>query len=152
MAKARGPLFLVDAAQIAGPFDIDIPGMHIDALPYIGQTGIQAMWDRETTLMHQLHEKLVSLPGTHLPGTGDWRCRAPIVSADFGERDNAIIFHRPAEVHGILSGCGLHCVPSAHRTLGAFPQGTGRFSIGYMNTEWEVDQCAGAVRELLGSS
>ena len=30
---------------------------------------------------------------------------------------------------------GLHCSPLAHKTLGTFPAGTVRFSIGYFNDE-----------------
>ena len=43
------------------------------------------------------------------------------------------------ELRRILTRCGLHCAPSAHKTLGTFPQGTVRFSLGWASTEADVD-------------
>lgn len=40
---------------------------------------------------------------------------------------------------GIMTRVGLHCAPSAHRTLGTYPAGTIRFSFGPENTRQEVD-------------
>ena len=51
--------------------------------------------------------------------------------------------------YGILTRCGLHCAPSAHKTLGTFPQGTVRFSIGYANAECDVDAAISAIKEIL---
>ena len=34
---------------------------------------------------------------------------------------------------------GLHCAPSAHKTLGTFPEGTLRVSPGYFNSEDDID-------------
>ena len=50
--------------------------------------------------------------------------------------------------YGILTRCGLHCAPSAHRTLGTFPQGTVRFSLGFASTEADVDAALHALRAL----
>ena len=50
--------------------------------------------------------------------------------------------------YGILTRCGLHCAPSAHRTLGTFPQGTVRFSLGFASTEADVDAALHAIRAL----
>jgi cysteine desulfurase family protein len=40
---------------------------------------------------------------------------------------------------GILCRVGLHCAPSAHKTVGTFPTGTVRFGLGFFNTETEID-------------
>ena len=52
------------------------------------------------------------------------------------------------ERYGILTRCGLHCAPSAHKTLGTFPGGTVRFSLGFANTEDDVLAAASAIREI----
>ena len=44
---------------------------------------------------------------------------------------------------------GLHCAPRAHRTLGTWPTGTGRFSPGPACTEAEIDAAAAALREAI---
>ena len=45
----------------------------------------------------------------------------------------------------IASRPGLHCAPLAHRTLGTFPHGTVRLSVGYFVDEDQVDSAADAV-------
>ena len=50
------------------------------------------------------------------------------------------------ELRRILTRCGLHCAPSAHKTLGTFPQGTVRFSLGWASTEADVDAALAAIR------
>jgi selenocysteine lyase/cysteine desulfurase len=54
------------------------------------------------------------------------------------------------EEYGILCRVGLHCAPSAHRTIGTFPTGTVRFGLSYFNTEEEVKAAVQAVREMAG--
>ena len=46
---------------------------------------------------------------------------------------------------GILTRCGLHCAPSAHKTLDTFPRGTVRFSLGFASTEDHVDAALAAI-------
>jgi len=48
----------------------------------------------------------------------------------------------------ILCRPGLHCAPSAHRTIGSFPSGTVRFSFGYFNTVRHVRAALKAVQQL----
>jgi selenocysteine lyase/cysteine desulfurase len=43
---------------------------------------------------------------------------------------------------------GLHCSPSAHRTLGTFPDGTIRFALGTFTTEKEIDIALDAVGQI----
>lgn len=50
--------------------------------------------------------------------------------------------------YGIMTRVGLHCAPSAHKTIGSFPTGTIRFSFGNFNTEEEVDTAIRALTEI----
>jgi selenocysteine lyase/cysteine desulfurase len=52
----------------------------------------------------------------------------------------------------ILCRPGLHCAPAAHRTIGTFPEGTVRFSLGAFNTEQEIDIVIDAVSSISFSS
>ena len=49
--------------------------------------------------------------------------------------------------YGIMTRVGLHCAPLAHKSLGTFPEGTVRFSIGPFNTEKEIDTAIEAIRK-----
>ena len=63
----------------------------------------------------------------------------------FRSQDNAQVAFRLEEEFGILTRCGLHCAPSAHKTLGTFPRGTVRFSFGRSTNPEEVDYALEAI-------
>ena len=88
-------------------------------------------------------EGLLRLVGKR--GTED---RVGVVSVVPLHRDPAELAALLDERYGIAVRVGLHCAPSAHRTLGTWPGGTVRFSFGAFNTESEIDMAAGAVKEL----
>ncbi len=43
---------------------------------------------------------------------------------------------------------GLHCAPDAHKLINTFPAGTVRFSLGYFNTEDDLDKLEEVLDEL----
>ncbi len=81
-------------------------------------------------------------------GGTDISGRAPVISLDFPDQDNAEAAFALENRYGVMTRCGLHCSPLAHRTLGTFPQGAVRFSIGYYNTPEEILAAAEAVRQV----
>jgi selenocysteine lyase/cysteine desulfurase len=52
------------------------------------------------------------------------------------------------EEHGIRVAAGLHDTPGAHKLFGTLPNGTVRVSVGWFNTEGEIDRAVAALREL----
>jgi len=52
------------------------------------------------------------------------------------------------EEYDILCRVGLHCAPAAHHTLGTFPAGSVRFSLGAFNTLVDVEKAIHAVQQL----
>jgi len=50
--------------------------------------------------------------------------------------------------YNILVRVGLHCASLAHRTLGTFPNGTVRLSMGYFNTLEDIDLAVKALRHI----
>ena len=71
-----------------------------------------------------------------------------VFSLDFPGKDSGEVSYRLEQKFGILTRCGLHCAPSAHKTLGTFPRGTVRFSLGHATTEEEVDAALDAIRQI----
>ncbi len=49
------------------------------------------------------------------------------------------------EKFDIMSRVGLHCSPSAHKTIGTFPDGTVRLSLGTFTTEDDIDMAINSV-------
>ena len=72
-------------------------------------------------------------------------------SLDFLGMDNAEAAFRLETEYGILTRCGLHCAPAAHKALGTYPQGTVRFSPGPFTTDREIQETLAAIRALAGA-
>lgn len=128
---------------------LNIPGIFglNAALRFILEKGVQAFRAHEEKLTKRFTDGLEGLP-LRLAGTKEISKRVGVISIDFTGRDNAEVAYE-LDKRGIMTRCGLHCAPSAHRTLGTFPQGTVRFSIGYANAECDVDAAISAIKEIL---
>ena len=96
-------------------------------------------------LCQQFLEGLQTIKGAALCGTKEPDRRVGVVSIDFVNQDNAEAAFRLETEFGILTRCGLHCAPSAHKTLDTFPRGTVRFSLGFASTEADVDAALTAI-------
>ncbi|MDD3192913.1 MAG: aminotransferase class V-fold PLP-dependent enzyme [Oscillospiraceae bacterium] len=142
------PAFLPDRFE---PGTMNLPGiagLHA-ALGYLKEIGIDAIRAHEQSLSRLLQEGLTQLPGVRLLGVSDPFKRAPVVSVDFPGYDNAQIAYLLDSSFQVMTRCGLHCAPNAHKVLGTFPQGTVRFSVGFMNTQAQVLYAVDAVAKAL---
>ena len=118
---------------------------------YLQEEGVAERRQREkelTALFHDLLRPLLS-PKLRLIGPDDPERKVGVISLDFCEKDNAEIAFALENDYGILTRCGLHCAPSAHRTYGTFPGGTVRFSLGNTTTPEEIEATVRAIKALL---
>ena len=81
-------------------------------------------------------------------GKKDIRDRCPGVSVQTLQTDMALAAFELDSTYGIMTRVGLHCAPSAHKTLCTYPSGTIRFSFGPENTVSELDQALGALADI----
>ena len=143
------PSFLPDRLE-AGTLNLPgILGLGA-ALDYLDREG-EALRARERKLAGHLWARLMELEedGLRVLGSDDPVKRVGVVSVDFLRADNAEMAFRLEREYGIQTRCGLHCAPLAHKTLGTFPQGAVRFSVGPFTTFEELDYVHGAVYDLL---
>ena len=82
-------------------------------------------------------------------GKKDTEMRTGVVSIQTLSRELSDTAFQLDTRYGIMTRVGLHCAPSAHKTMGTYPTGTIRFSFGFANTDQEVKIAADALRELL---
>lgn len=122
------------------------------ALDYLNERGVDAIRSEELKLAGAFIKELIECEDVNMIGPGADEERCPIVSLDFIGRDNAEVAFRLDSEFGIMTRCGLHCAPLAHRTLKTFPQGTVRFAFGYENTEDHVAYAVQAIKRILKSS
>lgn len=118
------------------------------ALEFIGTTGIDALKAHETALTTRFIAQLQNIPQIRLVGPLDTENRVGVVSIDFQALDNAGAACQLESRYDILTRCGLHCAPAAHKALGTFPQGTVRLSLGWFTTPEEIDAAASAIAEI----
>ena len=103
-------------------------------------------------LCRQFLEGLETIAGVNLCGTRSYDRRVGVVSVDFLHKDNAEAAFELETEYGILTRCGLHCAPSAHKTLDTFPRGTVRFSLGFASRPEDVDAALSAIRAISEAS
>ena len=103
------------------------------ALEWLKDTGVKNIADRENEIGSCLLEKLNEIDDIILTGHQDMNERVSVFSFNVRGRDNGILADELSRC-GFETRPGLHCAPSAHRTLGTFPQGALRVSPGYFNT------------------
>ncbi len=138
------PPYLPDRFEPGTP---NVPGIYglEAALDYLETVGIDAVATHDRRLTARFLAGLRAIPGAALVGPDGTEGRVGVLSVDFPGLDNAVAADRLEQEFGILTRCGLHCAPAAHRTLGTFPRGTVRFSLGPFNTEAHVDAALEAI-------
>ena len=133
------PEYLPDRFESGTP---NLPGIYgwEAALQFVESNGVEALREHEMALCKRF------LEGAALCGTKDLNRRVGVISVDFLHKDNAEAAFELETDYGILTRCGLHCAPSAHKTLDTFPRGTVRFSLGFASTESDVDTALAAIK------
>jgi cysteine desulfurase family protein len=115
---------------------------------YILERGVDNIRLRELMLTQRFLEGLQSIGGVRIYGLGDASHRISVVSFNVDHMTPSELSFSLDEQFGVMSRPGLHCAPSAHRTIGTFAQGTVRVSFGYFNSEEEINYVLDAVHQL----
>jgi len=119
------------------------------AVEFINKTGVKQIFKKEMELTAIFIESIQGVRGVNIIGRKSMKDRVAVVSLDFPDSDNALIAAALDEHFGIMTRCGLHCAPAAHKTLKTYPQGTVRFSFGYFNTMEDVEYSIQAIKNLV---
>ena len=139
------PAYMPDRFEPGTP---NVPGIYglEAALAFLEETGVETVAAHDRSLTARFLDGVRSMPHVSVIGPDTVEGRVGVVSLDFPGRDNAEVAETLEREYGILTRCGLHCAPSAHKTLGTFPRGTVRFSWGWFSTENDIDRALEAVR------
>ena len=141
------PAFLPDRFESG---TMNLPGIYgfEAAMAFVSARGVDSLRAHEKELTKRFLDGIRDIPRVKLCGPASLDSRVGVLSVDFLHRDNAGVTYELEQKYGILTRCGLHCAPSAHRSLGTFPKGTVRFSLGFANTTADVDAAIAAIRAL----
>jgi cysteine desulfurase family protein len=141
------PDFLPDRFESGTPNGVGIAGL-LAGIRFVLDKGVEKIRRHEMTLIDRLIAGLKEIPRIKLYGPERQKDRIATISFNathLSPSDGA--YHLEKEF-GILCRPGLHCAPSAHHTIGTFPEGTIRFGLGAFNTEEEVDTVLQAVFQI----
>ena len=140
------PPYLPDRFESGTP---NLPGIYgwSAAMEYVIKTFAHRQ-EREEALTRQFLQGLSSMTHVQVIGNKGMKNRTGVIALDFLNKDNAEVSDELEQCFGILTRCGLHCAPSAHKTLGTFPRGVVRFSIGPSTTEEEVQLTLEAIEAI----
>ena len=145
------PAFMPDKFE-AGTLPLPaIVGLHA-SLGWLAQQGIENIRAHELALTQRLLRGLADLEQQellHIVGRRDCKERIGVVSITTERIDLAELAYLLAENYAIATRVGLHCAPSAHKTLGTYPTGTLRFSCGWHNMEQDIDAALDALSKIL---
>lgn len=115
---------------------------------YILREGIELIRKREIELTQKLIDGLYSIPRVTLYGGKEAKAQIGVVSFNIEGYSPSEIGYYLDERFDIMCRVGLHCSPSAHKTIGTFPDGTVRLSLGVFTTEDEIDKAINAVNKI----
>ena len=138
------PDYLPDRFESGTP---NLPGIYglAASMRFLQAEGLEKLHTHEMQLCKRFMDGVAKIPGVAICGPQGLDNRVGVISLDFIGQDNAEVAYRLEMDHGILTRCGLHCAPSAHKSLDTFPRGTVRFSLGFASTEEDVDTALAAI-------
>ena len=139
------PDYLPDRFESGTP---NLPGIYglAASMEVLQKEGLEKLHVHEMALCKRFLDGVAQISGAVVCGPQGMENRVGVISLDFPGQDNAEVAYRLEVDHGILTRCGLHCAPSAHKSLDTFPRGTVRFSLGFASTEEDVDTALAAIK------
>ena len=147
----KTPSFMPDKFE-AGTLPLPaIVGLHA-SLCWLAQRGSENIRAHELALTQRLLRGLAGLEqqgALRIVGRRDCKERIGVVSITTERLDLAELAYLLAENYAVATRVGLHCAPSAHKTLGTYPTGTLRFSCGWHNKAQDIDAALNALSKIL---
>jgi selenocysteine lyase/cysteine desulfurase len=121
-------------------------------LDFVVAEGIRAIHHREMELLTRLRDGLSALDRITLYCQEDLSEHIGILTANVQGIETEDVGAILDADFGIAVRIGLHCAPLLHETLGTYPQGGVRFSLGPFNTMEDIDRAIEAMGVIARSS
>lgn len=121
------------------------------SLKYLLNYGVQNIKEIEMNLIDKFLEGVLNINKIQVIGKKNTEDRTGILSIDFIDNDNGIVAHELSKSYGIMTRSGLHCAPSAHKTIGTFPRGTVRFAVSHFTTVTEIDYTIDCINKIVNN-
>jgi cysteine desulfurase/selenocysteine lyase len=131
------PEFMPDKFEAGTPNAIGLAGLGA-GLEFVAKRGVAEIRRLEMELTGAFLDGLRAIPDAVVYGLDDIDHRTAVISFTIRGLTPSAIASALDERFSIMSRPGLHCAPSAHKTIGTYPQGTVRFSFSAFTTQEQV--------------
>ncbi len=115
------------------------------AVDFILEEGLNSIFEQEIMLTKFFEEKIKNISNIEIYGDS---IKTGITALNIKNMDCVPVADELNRKYGIAVRSGLHCAPSAHKTLGTIKTGCVRFSLGFFTSKRELDQAAFALSEI----
>jgi cysteine desulfurase family protein len=141
------PLMMPDRYESGTPNTSGIAGLAA-GVNFILEEGMDKIREHEKALTYYFIKELQKIDKVKIYGPKDASKQTAVVSINIGEEDSSEIGYILDKMFDIAVRPGLHCAPSAHKTIGTLEQGTVRFSMGYFNSNEQIDYALDAIKTI----
>lgn len=119
------------------------------SIKFIKDRNINNIREKEEYITKVFLENLNNIDNLIIYGPKDSKLITPVISIGSNSIDPSELCYILDDKYGIMTRCGLHCAPLAHKTIGSFPSGTVRFSLGYFNELSDINYTVSALNKIL---
>lgn len=119
---------------------LNIPGIIglNEGIKFIKNEGLNTIYEHNSFLRNYLINEMLNIQNYNIYGDLSPEKGTTCISFSHDKLDISELAFILESDFGISTRSGLHCSPLAHETIGTYPNGTVRFSIGYFNTLEEI--------------
>ena len=139
------PTELPDKFECGTLNTVGIIGLN-SGINFIKEEGIDKIKSHEEMLCKYALDELSKIQDIIIYGSMDEKKRTSTIIFNIKNVDSSELgFYLDSEKH-ITTRTGLHCAPLAHKTIGSYPSGGVRISLGYFNTKDDIDALISALK------
>lgn len=119
---------------------LNIPGIIglYEAIKFIKSEGLNTIYEHNSYLRSYLIAGIYNLENFSIHGEISKEKSTSCISITHSNLDVSELSYILDSDFNISNRSGLHCAPLAHKTIGTYPQGTVRLSLGYFNTKEDI--------------
>ncbi|QRN86745.1 aminotransferase class V-fold PLP-dependent enzyme [Clostridia bacterium] len=144
---ADQPDFMPDKFESGTLNTVGIMGLKA-GMEHLLQFGISEERKKEMALTSKLLEGMKEIGALTIYGTMNLEQRTGTVAFNMAGVDNSELCYVLDKKFGIMGRPGLHCSPLGHQTLGTYPEGVMRFSVGNETTMEEIEYTIDALKQI----